>query len=151
MTVITLLNLKHFLVTSWIMSKRYITKSKFHVCYHFFRYGHSRRKNFINASCPKHRKSITWNKKWDIFYFHTLWCLRKVSSFWGTGKNGKKCENKKLMSFFSLISLGRQGLRLRFVEFPTYIISVPLTIEIHKHNIDTFRVTNKQYYKIILF
>ena len=30
-------------------------------------------------------------------------------------------------------------------------ISVSLTIEIHKNNIDTFRVTNKQYYKTILF
>ena len=105
----------------------------------------ARRKNFINPSCPKHRKIINWNKKWQNFYFHTsLWCLRKVSSFWSTKI---KCENKTFMSFFPLIPLGRQGLRLRFVELPTYTISVSLMIEIHKNNTDTFSVTNKQYYK----
>ena len=41
--------------------------------------------------------------------------------------------------------------RLHFVELPTYTISVSLTIAIPKNNIDTFRVTNKQYFKIILF
>ena len=51
------------------------------------------------------------------------------------------------MSFFPLIPLGRQGLRLRFVELPTYTISVSLMIEMHKNNTDTFSVTNKQYYK----
>ena len=38
-----------------------------------------------------------------------------------------------------------------FCRNPNFIISVSLTIEIHKTNIDTFRVTNKQYYNIILF
>ena len=42
-------------------------------------------------------------------------------------------------------------IRLYFVELLTYAISISLTIEIHKINIDTSKVTNKQYYKIILF
>ena len=56
-----------------------------------------------------------------------------VSSFWGI-KN--KFENKKNVVIFPLILLGQQGLGLHFVELPTY---------------RTFRVTNKQYYKIIIF
>ena len=128
------------------MSKRYICKSKFHVCYHFFLdiYENPRRKNFFNLSCPKHCKII----KWHNFYFHTsLWCLRKVSSFWGTEK---ECQNIKFMLFFPFIPLGWQGLRLRFVKLPTYTISISLTTKMHKNNIDNVRVTNKQYYKIIL-
>ena len=45
----------------------------------------------------------------------------------------------------------QQGLELHFVKLPTYANFVSLVIEIHINNIDTFRVTNKQYYKIILF
>ena len=56
-----------------------------------------------------------------------------VSSFWGIKK---KFENKKNVVIFPLILLGQQGLGLHFVELPTY---------------RTFRVTNKQYYKIIIF
>ena len=59
--------------------------------------------------------------------------------------------NKKFVSVSPLIPLGWQGLQLPFAKLLTYAISVSLTIEIHKNNIDTFRVTNKQYYKIILF
>ena len=111
------------------MSKTYVCKNKFHICYHDI-YENPRRKNFIiNLSCPKHLKIINWNKTWHNVYFHTsLWCLGKVSSFWG---NKKKRENKKIMSFSPLISLGQQGLRLRFVKLPTYAISVSLTIEIY--------------------
>ena len=36
-----------------------------------------------------------------------------------------------------------------FVEFPNYAISIFLAIKIPKNNIDTSRVTNKQYYKTI--
>ena len=129
------------------MSKKYICKSKFHVCYNFFRYENPRRKNF-NPSCPKQHKIVNWNKKWHNFYFNTtLWCLRSVSSFRGIKK---KCENKRFMLFSPLIPLRQQGLRVRFVKLLISTISSSLTIETHK-NIDTFRVTNKQYYKIILF
>ena len=62
-----------------------------------------------------------------------------------------KRSEKKSMSFSLLILLERKELRLHFVELQTYTISVSLTTEIHKNNIDTFRVTKKQYYKIILF
>ena len=55
------------------------------------------------------------------------------------------------MSFPPLIPLGWQGLRIRFAKLPSYAISVSLTIGIHKNNVETFRVTEKQYYKIILF
>ena len=52
------------------MFKRHIYKSKFRVCYQFFRYENPRRKNFVNPSCPKHPKII--EIKYDIiFYFHT--------------------------------------------------------------------------------
>ena len=65
------------------MSKRYICKRKFHVCYHFLDiYESPRRKNFINPSCPKHPKIINWNKKWHNFYVHnSLWCLRNINTF----------------------------------------------------------------------
>ena len=131
------------------MSKRYICKSKFHVCYHFLDiYENPGRKNFINPSCPKHCKIIHWNKKWHNFYFHTsLWCLRKVSSFWDTKK---KCKNKRFF-IFPLYSIGTTRDWLHFVKLPTYVISISLTTEIHKNNADNFNVTNKQYYKIILF
>ena len=103
--------------------------------------------NFINLSCPKHPKIINWNKKYN-FYFHTsLWCLRNILSFWGT----KKCENKKNYVIFPVIPLGEQRLGLYFVKLSTYAIFVSPVIEIHKNNTDTFRVTNKEYYKIILF
>ena len=36
-----------------------------------------------------------------------------------------------------------------FVEFPNYAISIFLAIKIPKNNIDTSRVTNKQYYKTV--
>ena len=39
------------------MSKRYICKNKFHVCYHILDvYENHRRKNYINPSCSKHPK-----------------------------------------------------------------------------------------------
>ena len=59
--------------------------------------------------------------------------------------------SKMYKSNFPLIPLGQQGLRMSFVELPTYVISVSLIIEIHKNNTDTFRVTNKQYCKIIFY
>ena len=55
------------------------------------------------------------------------------------------------MSFFLLIPLRQQGVRQHFAKLPTYAISVSVTTEIQKNNIDTFRDTSKQYYKIILF
>ena len=87
--------------------------------------------------------------KINNFYFHTsLWYLRKVSFFSDTEK---KCENKKFMSFSPPIPLRRQGLRFHFAELPTYAIFVSLTIKVHRNSIETFRVTNKQCYKIISF
>ena len=48
------------------------------------------------------------------------------------------------MSFFPLIpDCDEKGLKTVFVELLTYALSVSLTIEIHKNNIDTSRVTNK--------
>ena len=117
--------------TGWMMSKWYICKSTFYVCYHFFRYlwKSQEKKNFLNPSCLKHLKIINWNKKWHNFYFHNpLRWLKKISSFWGTKK---KCKNK-IFVISLLIPLERQGLRLHFVELPNYTISVSLTIEIHK-------------------
>ena len=85
--------------------------------------------------CPKHPKVINWNKNDIDFYFHTsLWCLRKVSSFWG---NEKMCENKKFMSLFLLFRIGTSTVKTVFVKLPTYAISVSLTTESRKNNIDT--------------
>ena len=131
--------------TCWYMPQRYICKNKFLVCYRFFRYENPRRKNFI-SSCPKHRKIINRSKNNLFSRFFVV--PQKDFIFWGTEKG---CENKKIYIIFPLIPLRRQGLILRFIELPTYTISVSLTIEIHKNNIDTSWVTNKQYYKIILF
>ena len=73
------------------------------------------------------------------FYFHTTF-LRHQKEVW----------EYKIYVIFPSYSIGRQGLRLRFVELPTYTIFISLAIEISKNNIDAFRVFNKQYYKIIL-
>ena len=55
------------------MPKRYICKSKFHVCYQFLDiYENPRTKNFINPSCPKHHKII--EIKNDIIFIFTLIC-----------------------------------------------------------------------------
>ena len=63
----------------------------------------------------------------------------------------RSVKNKKLVSFPPLLPLGQQWLRLHFVELPTYAIFISLVIEIHINNTDTFRVTDKQFYKMILF
>ena len=50
------------------MSKRYIFKSKFHVCYHILGiYENPRGKNFINPSCPKHPKIVEKKRKVSSF------------------------------------------------------------------------------------
>ena len=52
--------------------------------------------------------------------------------------------SKKIVSFFPLIpDCDEKGSKTVFVELLTYTLSVSLTIEIHKNNIDTSRVTNK--------
>ena len=82
----------------------------------------------------------------DIIFIFTILC--GVSERFHLFEAAKRSV---ILCHFPLIPLGRQGLRLRFVELLTYTISVSLTTEIHKTNINTFRVINKQYYKIILF
>ena len=59
---------------------------------------------------------------------------------------------KHLCHFFPLFHWDDKSYDMRFVELPTYTIPVSLTKEIilNEDNIDTFRVSNKQYYKIIL-
>ena len=116
-------------------------------------------------------------KKCNNFHFHTsLWYLKRFHFlgersvrikiyvippppppppppplfFWG-----KKGEKKKLISSpppppSPIFLFWQRGLRLHFVELLTYTISISLTIEIHKNSIDTFIVTNKKYYQIIL-
>ena len=51
-----------------------------------------RRKSIVNPSCPKHSLIVNGDKKWHKFLFlSSLWCLKKVLSFWGSKKN---CEKK---------------------------------------------------------
>ena len=64
-------------------------------------------------------------------------------------KHRKQFENKKFMSF-SLYSIGMTRFKTAFVEPPSYNISISLTIEI-QDNIDTFRVTNKQYSIFLIY
>ena len=131
--------------SSWIMSKMYICKSKFHFCYHISDMKIQGEETLLTL-LPKLPKIIIEIKNDITFCFHTsLWCPRKVSSFWSCKK---ECEN---MWFFPLISLGQQGLGLHFVKLPAYAIFISSVLEIHINNTDTFKVTNKQYYKIIVF
>ena len=73
-----------------------------------------------------------------------MWCLRKISSFWGTKK---KWENKKIYHFPLHSGLGWQGLRLCFCRTP----DLSHFHFLNKNNIASSRVTKKQYCKIILF
>ena len=59
-------------------------------------------------------------------------------------RGAKKCEKKIVIFSFSRPYSGQQD--CVFGEVPTYAISVSLTIEIHKNNIDISRFTKKQYY-----
>ena len=82
-------------------------------------------------------------------YFHTLWCLSRFHLFEAPKKNVRITKTYHPPS--PPVSLTRQGLKLCFVKLLTYAISISLTIETHKNNIDIFRVTSKQYYKTMLF
>ena len=138
--------------TSWIMTKRYIFKSNFYDCYHILDiYENRRRKNLINPPCSKLPKIINRNKKWhNVCFCTSLWCLGTASSFWGTKKKG----NKRIYVIFPPHSSGTKRVATAFCwtfSVPFNAISVSLTIAILKNNVNTFRVTNKQYYKIIIF
>ena len=109
-----LLNLNHFWITQ--AELRCICKSKFHVCYFFFRNYENPGKNVINPSCPKRPKIINWKKKWHgffffFFFFFTLYygASKTFHLFWGTKK---KCE--KLCPFAPYSRLGQHGLRQFF-------------------------------------
>ena len=123
---------------SWVMSKRYICKSKFHVCYHFFRYEKPRRKTFLTRPVQRIVKQLI-EIKYDIIVIFTL---RSGAS----ERHQKEAWQQKIYVILALIPVGWQGLRLWFAELLTYTISIPLTIEMHKNNIDTFRVTNTTYF-----
>ena len=84
----------------------------------------------------------------DIIFILTLLC--GDSEGFHLLEASKRSVRIKSVLFFPIIPLRQQGLRVRFVKLLINTISVSLTIETHK-NIDTFRVTNKQYYKMILF
>ena len=61
-------------------------------------------------------------------------------------------KRKKIVPFSPLLQIETTRFKtVFFVKLPTYAISVSLAIEIHENNIETSRVTKKQYYKIILF
>ena len=124
LTMMTILSLNHFWVIHTELCLKSTSVKATHVRYHILDiYENPWRKNFINPFCRMHPETINWNKKWHKFCFHTsLWCVRKVSSFWATKK---KRDNKNIYVIFPLIPLGQQGLGLRFVELPTYAISVP--------------------------
>ena len=100
-------------------------------------YENARTKNFISPSGPKHNKIINWNKKWQFLFLHFFVVSQKVFIFL---RHRKEVWEQKKYLIFPLIPLGWQGLRLHFVELSTDTISVSLTIEIHKNNIDTLRV-----------
>ena len=86
-------------------------------------------------------------KKCNNFYFHTsLWYLKRFHFL------GERSVRIKIYVIppSPIFLFWQRGLRLHFVELLTYTIFISLTIEIHKNSIDTFIVTNKKYYQIIL-
>ena len=99
----------------------------------------SRRKSFINPSCPKRPKII--EIKNDKKLFHSFfWCPIKV--LWRPEdlhktflRHQERSEKMKILSYFPPYSGLRWQwlLRLCFVEIPTYTISISLTIETHKN------------------
>ena len=84
----------------------------------------------------------------DIIFIFTLLC--GVSERFHPFEAAKRSVKIKNV-IFPLIQLGQQGLGLHFVKLPTYAIFVSSVMEIHINNTDTSKVTNTQYYKIILF
>ena len=96
----------------------------------------------FNPPCPKHHKIIDWNKIWHKFYFYIVMPQKGFIFF----RHQKEVWEWKICVIFSHIPLGQQGLRLRSVELLIYTISISITIEIHKSNIDTFRVTKTTYF-----
>ena len=142
LTVVTLLNLNHFLIKTKaeLCLKGTFVKVSFIFVTIFL-------DTYQNPPCPKHRKII--ELKNGISFIFTL--LRGATERFHLFEAPKRSVRIKNLSFSRLIQLGRQGLRQRFAELTTYAISFSLTIGIHKNNIDTFRVTSKQYHKIIPF
>ena len=99
--------------TGWMMSKWYICKSTFYVCYHFFRYlwKSQEKKNFLNPSCLKHLKIINWNKKWHNFYFHNpLRWLKRFHLF----EAPKRSVRIKYLSFPFLFHWNDKGFKTAF-------------------------------------
>ena len=123
--------------TSWIMSKRHICKSKFHVCYHFLDIYENPRKNFISPSWLKHPKIIKWNKKSDKSLFLHFFVVPQKGFIFLRYK--KSVKIKSLCRFPPFFLIGTTRVKTVFVELPIYTIFVFLRIEIHKNNVDTSR------------
>ena len=110
LTVMILLNLNHFWITQ--AELRCICKSKFHVCYFFFRNYENPGKNVINPSCPKRPKIINWKRKWHgFFFFFALYygASKTFHLFWGTKKKWK------IMSFCTLFKIGTTWVKTVFL------------------------------------
>ena len=101
-------NLSHFLIITQaeLCLKGTFVKARSKFTIFLDIYENPRRKKFIK-SCPKHLKVINWNEKCHNFYFYTsLWCFRKVSSFQDTEK---KSDNKNCMHFSPLFHWDNKG------------------------------------------
>ena len=106
-------------------------------------------KIFINLFCPKHSKIINWNKN-DLIFIFTLLCgAPERFHLFEAPKRSARIKN--LCHFLPLLHWDDKGYDYVLLYSWLILFQFPLTIEIHKNNIDTFRVTNKQFYKIILF
>ena len=145
----TLLNPNYFLVITkaeLCLKGTFVKVSFISVTIFLDIYEDPRRKNFINPSCPKHKIIEIKN---DIIFIFTLFVVpQKGFIFLRPRKEGVRIKNLHHFSvFLHWDDMGRDCVLLNFQLKPF----VSSTLEIHKNNIDTFRVNNKQYYKIILF
>ena len=148
--VTTLFNLKHFLITraQLCLQGTFVKASLMFVTIFLDIYKNPRRKT-INPPCPKHCKLINQNKKWHkVLFLHFF----VVPQGFILLRHTKKVKIKNVCCFSPLFRIVLTRFKTEFfVKLLIYVISFSLTIEIHNKNIDNSKVTNKQYYNIILF
>ena len=99
LTVMTLLNLSHFLVIAQAELCLKGTEVSFLLPFLDI-YQNPRRKNFTNPSCSEYCKRINWNKKWQFLFSHVFVVPHRGSTFLRHWK--ELWEKKKFISFFPL-------------------------------------------------
>ena len=139
------LNLNHFRITqAQLCLKRTFAKACFmSVAIFLDIYENPRRKKFVNPSYPKHPKLVIWKKNDKFLFSHFFAVPQKGFVFLRLQRGSVKINN---LSFFLLISDWDNKVKVISLFHFSF-----LNNEIYENNTDSSRVTNKQYYKIILF